>query len=130
MPWQCRFHETQPQELQIGDMWFAPEWLNRPARDYLSPEYFLNNAHRPPIVVMFPGGVAFCIDRKSSDGTGWTVTGEPPNITVSPSIDHRGKWHGFLQNGVISDDVEGRRYEGGRPGDRRTYPAGAGHAGA
>lgn len=38
---------------------------------------------------------------------GWTVTGEPPNITVSPSVnfDDEGvrHYHGFVQNGVIGD---------------------------
>lgn len=40
---------------------------------------------------------------------GWTVAGEPPAITVSPSVnyddDDRGvkHYHGFIQNGVIGD---------------------------
>lgn len=35
----------------------------------------------------------------------WDVTGEAPNITVSPSINclERGGWHGHIQNGVITD---------------------------
>lgn len=38
---------------------------------------------------------------------GWTVTGTPPLITVSPSVDFDGEgvkhYHGFVQNGVIGD---------------------------
>lgn len=41
---------------------------------------------------------------------GWTVTGKPPDITVSPSINYVGSYHGWLQNGVISQDVDGRNY--------------------
>lgn len=31
----------------------------------------------------------------------WTVTGTPPNLTASPSID-TGTWHGWLRNGVLT----------------------------
>lgn len=36
-------------------------------------------------------------------GKGWTVHGEPPNITVSPSIwvQPQSGWHGFIRNGEI-----------------------------
>lgn len=52
----------------------------------------------------------------STDRKPWQVSGEPPTFTVSPSIVHLGNklqkgWHGWLKNGVLSDDVEGRRYE-------------------
>ena len=43
----------------------------------------------------------------------WNVTipnGDPTRMTVSPSIDIRGGWHGFIENGVISDDVSGKRF--------------------
>jgi len=35
----------------------------------------------------------------------WDVTGEAPDITVSPSINclEPGGWHGFIQNGEITD---------------------------
>lgn len=31
----------------------------------------------------------------------WDVSGEPPNITVSPSI-NAGVWHGFITDGVMT----------------------------
>ena len=40
---------------------------------------------------------------------GWTVAGEPPMITVSPSVNYDNDdpptrhYHGFIQNGVIGD---------------------------
>ncbi len=37
------------------------------------------------------------------DGPRWDVTGTPPHITVSPSINVIGVWHGFIRDGVILD---------------------------
>lgn len=31
----------------------------------------------------------------------WTVTGEAPNITVTPSINVIGIWHGWIRNGEL-----------------------------
>ncbi len=41
--------------------------------------------------------------QATADGRPWSVTGEPPNITVSPSINVVGIWHGWIRDGVISD---------------------------
>lgn len=54
------------------------------------------------LAVKLPSGVPWLIDRS------WKRTGEPPNITVTPSINHQGKYHGHLQNGYLTDDCEGR----------------------
>lgn len=52
-----------------------------------------------------------CLDQNSTDGTsGWTVSGEAPNLTVTPSINAAGEYHGFITNGVIGDDLEGRKF--------------------
>jgi hypothetical protein len=60
------------------------------------------------LYVVTPGG-HWPVDHPSSDnGPGWTRTGEPPNVTASPSINFVGRYHGFLQNGVLTDDCEGR----------------------
>lgn len=67
-----------------------------------------------------PNGETWWIDGPSFNANGqanphgWTRTGDPPNVTVSPSIwiqipGPRG-YHGFLQNGQWSDDLEGRTY--------------------
>jgi hypothetical protein len=42
-----------------------------------------------------------------STGRMWEVTGEPPNITVSPSINAGdgpgpGNWHGWIKDGVMT----------------------------
>lgn len=75
---------------------------------FLSINYWQDWADkRPPIEVVGPNGETWEIDRKSSNGTGWVVTGDLPNVTCSPSIVLRG-YHGFLKNGEFSADIEGR----------------------
>jgi hypothetical protein len=118
MPYQCRMIDIQEvghKNVQVGDMWYADWYItNGKPLFNLTDDYvrdWMNK--RPPIVVRLPGGVSFLVDSKCCrDGVfedhGWKVTGEPPNITVSPSINIIGIYHGWLQNGVINDDVEGR----------------------
>lgn len=66
---------------------------------FLSPHYWRDWVDkRAPICVVCPNGEQWEIDRWSSNGTGWTVTGDLPNITCSPSI-VAGDYHGFLRNG-------------------------------
>ena len=62
--------------------------------------------------VMLPGGVEWIVYSYSSDTPRrkWSVQGEPPNITVSPSINQKGLYHGHIKNGVITDDVDGRKF--------------------
>jgi hypothetical protein len=104
---------------------------------HLSAHYFANNAGRPPLILALPdkpsGKIYFPVDgqcysnkctkcgnswRKCTCGEGnyspkgyydgWAVSGSPPLITVSPSInyddDEHGvkHYHGFVQNGIIS----------------------------
>jgi hypothetical protein len=120
MSWPCRLvngpTEDGPNEkMQPGDMWFTPQMVEKGFRDgyVLSDEYKRDwQDKRSPIWVVLPSGDWFCVDSRAScgDGSGWAVTGEAPNITVSPSINLIGIYHGFLQNGVLSDDCEGRTY--------------------
>jgi len=92
----------------VGDMWFLDlpeeELKQRP----LTAQYWRDNAGRKPLVVMLPGHHYFlvdgqCFDQARGHYDGWTVTGTPPNLTVSPSIDMKGRWHGWLRNGVLDD---------------------------
>lgn len=86
------------QEIPIGAMWDAP-WL-------------LSVTHRGPddrcLVVKTPGG-DWVIDGPSRDGGGWTRTGVPPLVTARPSI-LTPTYHGWLTDGVLSDDLAGRTY--------------------
>lgn len=64
--------------------------------------------------LMLPSGYEWLIYGPSSNGGKWTVTGELPNITVSPSIAQQGGsvYHGFVQGGVITEDCDGRKFPG------------------
>ncbi len=56
-----------------------------------------------PVLVVLPGNGLW-----SNDGR-WEVTGEPPNITVNPSIKvlEPGGYHGYIRAGVLTDDIGG-----------------------
>jgi hypothetical protein len=83
--------------------------VNLEVRSFLSPHYWRDWADkRPPLCIIGPTGEQWEIDRTSSNGNGWIVTGEWPNITCSPSIVLKG-YHGYLQNGVFTPDLEGRK---------------------
>lgn len=70
--------------------------------NFLSPHYWRDWADkRAPIAVICPNGCEWEIDRWSSNGDGWTVTGELPNITCAPSI-VCGDYHGFLRDGEFT----------------------------
>ena len=126
MPYPCRMIDLPAlvkdygsdwvDHLQPGDMWEVNRTYWEHDREHLhrndlSPEYWRDNAaKRPPLCVVLPSGDWFYVDSKcSGEDHGWTVTGDPPLITVSPSINAIGSYHGWLQNGVLSDDCEGRR---------------------
>lgn len=123
MSWPCRLLPERPANPQPGDMWPRPDlvggdWVGGYCSELLSPEYARGHlGKRAPLEVFLPSGDEWIVDaREVHDGQlgarGWTVTGEAPALTVSPSILVRGRstYHGFLQNGVLSDDCEGRRF--------------------
>jgi hypothetical protein len=88
-----------------GAMWYC-DWLldddGGPA-SFLSAEYRRDwLGKRPPIAVMLPGGSEWVVDQcATGQKTGWTVTGEAPMLTASPSIDAPG-YHGWLRDGVLT----------------------------
>lgn len=58
----------------------------------------------PHLGVMTPAGL-FCTDCPASDPPHgyWTKTGEPPKVTLTPSINvNHDEWHGFLTDGVLT----------------------------
>ncbi len=123
MPWPITYHDEQPDDYQIGDMWPEPGFAKS---NIISDTYKEEHvSERPPLMVCMPSkhdprGELFLVDRipNKSDRTGWTVTiigdlvdGKKPNITVTPSINCGGSYHGWIKHGVISDDCEGRVYQ-------------------
>jgi hypothetical protein len=111
--------------MPIDCVWFAempdgpwqPGWAF-PFGYALSEHYKANVAEqRRPISVCVPTRTGrctpFCIDSHPTDkpDAAWQVTiagelveGERPDITVTPSIHCIGLYHGFLTNGVLTDD--------------------------
>ena len=111
------YYRENPAYLTPGTGWFQP-WYYDPAKpgegygergdQFLSVHYWRDWAHiRPPICIVGPNGRQWEIDRKSSNGDGWKVEGEWPNLTCTPSIVLSG-YHGFLRGGEFTPDVEGR----------------------
>lgn len=120
MTWQCVLVDEGNFDLPVGSMWFGkmPDGPGGNCLGDLADEYYRDHyPTRAPIIVMLPMRGAdgeiwafpWCVDTVQSNEPhiGWMVTGEAPNITVSPSINAVGFYHGWLQNGVISDGVEG-----------------------
>lgn len=120
MAWTCKLYQSWEDveaeygrgPIPVGTMWYSPWYLEHP--NYLSRPYMERWAgKRPPLFVHLPGGVDFCVDSRPTrggrlDDGGWEVTGEAPHITVSPSISILGVYHGFIREGVVTDDVDGR----------------------
>lgn len=120
------FWRNDARIFKPGWMWTAP-WYYDPTGEYekqgndvmipremkgelgfLSRFYWEDWADkRAPIYVVCPNGEQWGVDQKSSNGEGWKVTGEGLLITVRPSINVYG-YHGWLTDGVFSEDLEGR----------------------
>lgn len=91
--------ELRNSHLQGNGFNFVGEPYYNHGNPMLSVHYWNDWADkRPPICVVCPNGQEWEIDRKSSNGSGWVVTGELPNIVCSPSIVVPG-YHGFLGTG-------------------------------
>jgi hypothetical protein len=134
MPWPLRFivgDMNSRHTPMIGDCWYMPNW-DDPERPYpMLRDYFLKHQasrqyvnewsdKRPPIMVRLPPGFAFTPDEAydrpdNVERNGWTVVGsiEDGTLHVSPSVNVVGVYHGWIQYGVVSDDVEGRRFPDG-----------------
>jgi hypothetical protein len=78
-------------EASPGAMWDA-SWLHRKGPDGRS------------LCVRLPDGREWWVDGPTTNGPGWERSGEPPNVTATPSILTPG-YHGWLTDGVLSDPV-------------------------
>lgn len=126
MNWRCTFVAEPPKsaddgrvdyaKLSVGDMWFLDLPEDKWRDCHLTKYYWQHNTRRPPLVVLLPGPNYFMVDGQcysSEKGyyDAWTVSGKTPVITVSPSIHIFGRYHGWLKDGVIGNDVDGRRFD-------------------
>lgn len=92
-----------------GMGWFN-DWYLTMEDSFLSVHYKRDwKGKRAPIELVCPNGDLWCVDRKSSNGNGWRVTGEWPNITCEPSI-IAGDYHGHLRNGEFTPDLGGKTW--------------------
>lgn len=116
MTWPCRYHETRPDGPQPGDIWPMPiedpEIQAYYEKHVFSLEYLRDwNGKRPALMICLPGAGPRILDQKWRDSQhGWTITGLPPRLTASPSIHILDKYHGWLRDGVLTDDVDGRKF--------------------
>jgi hypothetical protein len=117
----CRMVEYDTtRDWQPGDMYEAPWYLDNSFRLSGIAE---QHKGKIPIVVVLPNLRHFCLHQRAYKapkyddsiphaeweaqgwfGDGWTITGTPPNLTASSSIDadgSKGRWHGYLENGVL-----------------------------
>ena len=98
MPWRCFMAQNEVDKTKPGAMWFE------------------EIKGRRVWVVVLPCRDLFYQDQQTSDGrNAWTCTGEPPNVTVNPSINYVGLYHGWLRNGELSDDPAIPRDADGKP---------------
>jgi len=113
MAWFCPWVWDPTGERERAGLHVMHKAADRGKLYHLSPHFWRDWADkRAPICVVCPNGEWWEIDRKSSNGDGWRVTGELPNICCSPSIVVEG-YHGFLgingaPPGQFTADIEGR----------------------
>lgn len=113
MPWRLKvIAEPRTVEdfdrLRPGDCWIDEASDPR----YLALMVAPAHAGKRAWMVALPGLAPFPIySAATRDNTAWTVTGEPPDVTVAPSIDCNGVYHGYIRDGVITDDLEHRVYD-------------------
>ena len=119
MTWRIVVFESR--EAVVYKFGFVPVGAAWPAPHLLDEDSAWRNAlavppGRVPFFVKLPDGSEFCPymrawnGRDGYHGEGWGVAGELPNVTVSPSINVVGHYHGWIRDGVITPDCEGRSF--------------------
>ena len=90
---------TGPFAAPPGAMWRLPWYEDT---DWVGPE-----GHS--YMLRLPDKTDWAMDGPARDGGRWTRTGVAPKLTAMPSIKSPG-YHGWLTDGVLSDDIEGKTY--------------------
>lgn len=66
---------------------------------------------RTGLCVVLPGKTIWNMMQPGTrDNCVWTIKGEPPNVSAHPSIDCTGIYHGWVKDGFVSDDLNGRKF--------------------
>jgi hypothetical protein len=95
--------EVEFKDLPVGAMWHTD--MVPP----LSDGYKLYE-NDPSLCVLLPGKSIWHMHHKGTDGCLWNISGSPPRVTASPSINLVGIYHGWVRDGVVTDDCDGRRF--------------------
>lgn len=90
--------QTVLSEAPPGAMWLA-DWMNG-----FGSRFWKERGGGPHLMVKTPAG-DWDVDSVSSNGEGWERVGEPPLVTVHPSIGigEPFRYHGFLLYGKLVD---------------------------
>lgn len=92
-------------QLPVGAMWHTNDLPD----DYDAKKRYKGD--KASICVVVPGKSIWHMHHLGTDGTSkWTVEGEIPNVTAKPSINFIGRYHGYVDEGYVSDDYEGREF--------------------
>lgn len=74
---------------------------------------------RLPVYILTPGGWwspdEMAYNERGWHGNGWTVAGSFPQVSITPSINFPGRFHSWVTNGMLLDDVEGRVFPDHQP---------------
>jgi hypothetical protein len=107
-----------------GDVYYAP-WYANGDDPFQASGIAEQHKGKTPIVVVLPNRRHFCVHQRAYKapaeydesishseweakgwyGDGWTVIGEPPDLTITPSISadsSTGIWHGYITNGEVT----------------------------
>lgn len=107
MSWTCFLAETTEDRKRVGAVWEAEVSDASRLRELVGT---LPNGRM--LFVRIPGGILWSPHYKVDFGAQWQiVSGEAPRITVRPSISYPQRYHGWLTEGVLSDDLDGRLYD-------------------
>lgn len=106
MPWPLFLAETEEDRLRIGAV-----WEDEPPKPY-SYEITGTLPNGLLLYVRIPNRIRWSPFYKVNFGGQWRIERhEGAIITVRPSISYPDQYHGWLTDGVLSDDLEGRRYD-------------------
>lgn len=62
--------------------------------------------------IVLPGKAIWRTAERESGARGhWTVSGEAPHFTIHPAVEFVSMYRGQIRDGVIGDDLDGRRYD-------------------
>lgn len=94
-----KLYALRDRDLPIGAAWDA---------------YWFRGNHQGPDgrawTIRLPGGHEWLAYGPDRDGDKWRIEGTMPEISVHPSINMPGIYHGGIKGGTISDDCDGRKF--------------------